>query len=555
MKARLLLASIAWLVSLGACRFDRSPVLREHAVQEAPDTGSGTARDSGNAPNAATSDAAEGVGLTPDTSTPLPDASALDAARPEPPADGAQPGQDASQPTNPTHPIDPPPIPSTGGLACGGTSCPFAPQPTHQCCTTQSDVGHRVARQPERCGLDLSALPTYGDGCWERDQLGIVDERCPSALVEPGTDAEPGCCADNGQCGTINASQKLGCRHPVGSETRACSDPATNTSCDPTGTFGIRVSVDAAWGGRSGGLVGLTDDGRGTIQVYLAMAVESVDPLTHALKGSGRVCGFTLPPFYSTTLCEAYLPEFPNTLWESSKVPKISASGRYECSSSGCVLSLNPWTYLLGFELANPEAPWPTSNDTATLQCPAGRQAACFPDDDADGRPGVQLTLATSGSAPPKPNTCAGGYGYRGAPVSASIAAIFDGVHRTNRLLLGARMKLGGSFRLADNCMMARGSSVAEYVNSRAYGCLIQPGTYDFPAGARAGANEACSTSEAQFMDANLPVYELLAAGATPKNALNVSDKSPSRGPESSVVRLGAPGAAISCAAVRAAEY
>jgi hypothetical protein len=554
-KSRLASASIAWLLLLAACGFDRSPLLRKHTTQGSTRADSGAASDGGTLDG---SQLEMDAGFTHDTGAITSgDAGSVDGAA-DAPTDAAHPldEADAAMPIDTTHPNDPPPIPSTGGLECGGTACAFAPQPTHQCCTTQSDVAHRSARHAERCGLDLSALPSYGDGCWQRDQLGSVNELCPSVEAEPGVSPEPGCCTDDGQCGTINASQKLGCRHPVGSEMGACSDTPMNTSCDPTGTFGIRVSVDAAWGGRSGGLVGLTDDGRGTIQVYLAVSFDSVDPRTHELNAKGRVCGFSLPAFYSTTLCEAYLPEFPNSVWESSAVPKLALSGRYDCSNSGCALSLNPLTYLLGFEMANPEAPWPSSAQTSTLQCPSGRQAACFPDQDRDGRPGVQLALATSGAAPSKPNAClVTGFNYRGAPVSASVAAIFDGVRRANRLQLGSRMKVGGSFRLSDDCMTAHGSAVAEYVNSRAYGCLIQPGTYDFPVGTRAGANDACSSTEAQFMDANLPVYEVLAAGTTPPKALNLSDKSASRGPESSVVRLGAANAAVSCAVVRAAKY
>jgi hypothetical protein len=543
-KVWLFPASIAWLTVFGACSFDSRPVLRNSAAREPV----------GSEPDAqlvspAMADAAQGDALVElrltDASLLLPDGAPADATL----------GTDADT-TVPTHPIDPPPIPSSGGLECGGMPCPFAPLPAKQCCTTQVDVTQRTARAPDRCGLDLNVVSSqlYGDGCWQRDQLGIVDDRCPSAAADPAVMPEPGCCTDDGQCGTINASQKLGCRHALGSDARPCQDPATNTTCDPTGTFGVHFNVDAAWGGRSGGLVGLTDDGRGKIQVYMAVSIQHVDATTHELNAAGRVCGVTLPPFYSTTLCEAYLPQFPNQLWESSALPHLAMSGRYECSGAGCVLSLNPQTYLLGFDLANPEAPWPTSSQTATLQCPAGRQAQCFPDHDGDGKPGVQLNLATTGQAPAKATACPSGYGYRGTPVSASIAAIFDGVRRANRLQLGARMKTGGSFRLGDDCATARGSAVAEYVDSRAYGCLIEPGTYDFPLGARAGANELCTSSEAQFMDANLPVYELLSAGATPK-APNVVDKSASRGPEISVVRLGAASAAVSCAAVLAAKY
>jgi hypothetical protein len=538
-------------VSFAACSFDRSPLLRQQGAQRPAvsltDPGPGTGFSDAQIDLASSGRSAADSGISLNTSVQGDGSAGPDATLP-----GAAAGSTALTP-----PGDPQLPASIGGLVCAGTPCPFAPSPATQCCTTPTDVTRFGARAADRCGLDLSALgsPAYGDGCWQRDQLGIVDDRCPGVVTEPGSSPEPGCCADDGQCGTVNASQKLGCRHAPGAELHTCQEPASNTSCDPTGTFGVRFNVDAAWGGRSGGLWALTDDGRGKIQVYISVTVRHVDASSHELIASGRVCGVTLPPFYSTTLCEAYLPQFPDSVWESKALAGLELSGRYECSGAGCVISLNPLTYLLGFELANPEAPWPSSSQTATLQCPSGQKAQCFPDHDGDGKPGVQLLLATSGTAPNRSAVCLAGYGYRGTPVSGSVAAIFNGVRRADRLLLGARMKVGASFRLGDDCATAHGSAVAEYVNSRAYGCMIQPGTADAPFGMRAGANEACATSEAEFIDANLPVYELLTAGSQPIRTLNLSDRSSSRGPEVSVVRLDAAAAAGGCNAVRSAKY
>ena len=568
MTARLLTASIASLF-VAACSFDRSPLIREQAVQVPSGSHDGDAaahksRDGGadapeeagaiNVDDAAVASMDAAVGGDAAMASDGSSSSDTEADAGTAP-DAAAPASDA-QGVDSSRPMDPPMPATMGGLECASVTCPFAELPAKQCCTAQSDVDELRARAADRCGLDLRALDSasYGPGCWQRDQPGIVDDRCPSSSSTSG-DGEPGCCTEDGQCGSVESQEKLGCRHAPGSELRTCQEPMQTESCDAVGTYGVRFVVDAAWGGRSGGLVGLTDAGRGNIEVFIALSIGEADPTTHAVKATGQVCGVVLPPFYSTTLCEAYLPQFPNAIWESDAVPSLELSGRFECSGAGCVIALEPLTYLLGFEMENPEAPWPSSSETPNLKCPSGEKAQCFPDHDSDGQPGVRVRLATSGMAPATSNACRTGYEYRGAPVSASVAAIFDGVRRADRLQLGARMKLAGSFRLADDCSAAEGSAIAEFVNSRAYGCSIQPGTYNFPLGARAGDNDACNSDEAAFMDANLPVYKLLTAGATPDRNLDLSDRSESRGPVVKLLRLGAAGAAVSCDAVRGAMY
>jgi hypothetical protein len=406
------------------------------------------------------------------------------------------------------------------------------------------------------CGLDLRAVDesAYGEHCWQRDQLGIVDDRCPAASVVQGKPTEAGCCAEDGQCGTVNVDQALGCRHAQGSAIRACDEQPATATCDPTGSFGFRITIDASWGGRTSGLAALTDDGRGPIQVYLLAKVDGVDATTNALNASGRVCGVTFPAFYSSSLCESYQPIFPNTIWESSKVPLPDMQGRYECSAQGCVLSIAPATYLLGFEMQNPETPWPSADDTTSWTCASGKGAQCFPDHDDDGEPGVQVNLLTSGTATGG-RSCGGRYPYRAAPLSASLAVIVGGVRRTDRLQLGTRIKLGSSVRIADDCSTGKGSAVAEYVNSRAIGCLVEQGSYDLVQTLPAGSHEACTDREANFLDENLPEYLLLNAGQTPASSLQLDDKSASDGPSVSVVRFGATNMDVSCADVRAAKF
>ena len=436
-----------------------------------------------------------------------------------------------------------------GGLTCDGVICPFASEPTAQCCTTQSDVDGKRARAADRCGVELGALKatSFGQGCWQRDQLGIVDDACPSYQSDTGDPPEPGCCTDDGQCGTVNASQQLGCRHAPMAANQACGDKAANT-CDAVGSYALRFTADAAWAGFGG----VTDDGRGEIEIELLVSIMAVDEATRALTGKGRVCNVELPPFFSSILCEGFKPTFPESLWESGGVPGFDFTGRYECAAGGCVLAVDPVNYLLGIELNNPVAPWPAADQTRRLRCTAGSGADCFPDHDGDGQPGITVQLPTGGMMPGD-GFCSSGYQFSAAPLSASIAAVFDGVHRADRMNIGVRTRVGASMRLSDDCDSATGSALVENINSRAISCVIQPGTYNFPDFRRAGANEVCSVDEAQFLDDNMPVYELLAAGEIPRALLDLRDRSASKGPDIRLVRLGAATDTFSCERVREA--
>ncbi|MFI5306093.1 MAG: hypothetical protein ACHQ53_01995 [Polyangiales bacterium] len=502
------------LVVLGACALDRSPELSEASRAKAASTVSVPARTPVD---------------TTDTTTMF----------------GSMP-----TPVTPAMPMQ------TGGLQCGGVFCPFARTPIEPCCTVDSDVQAGTARAADLCGLDFSksAATQYGQYCWQRDQPGVSDTSCPSVTMQAGP--EPGCCTDQGDCGAMNTSEMLGCHYQAGTGAQPCGkmDVIDTVHCEPLGVFGVRTTVDVSWGGRSGGLVGLTDDGRAPIVIHLLVTVDSIDDGTNELHGKVQPCGVQLPPFYSTTLCESYKPQFPTTIWESKKLPTIPLSGRYQCLNPGCILTLDPKTELLGIDLTNPEAPWPSPTDTPTLQCMLGMGAACFPDHDNNMLPGVTVTLLTTGMAPMGTGCQGQGYLYQGAPLSSSPAAIFGGVRRADRVLLGTRTKLGGSGKISADCNTGAGSGVAEFVQSRAWGCFVQPGTANFP-DAPAGPNVACQAAEAQFLDENLPIYNILAVGQKPDSKLNVVDTSASKGPLFSMVRLGKPGDSVSCEDVRNAAY
>ena len=447
---------------------------------------------------------------------------------------------------------DVPDAPEPVAPQCSGTFCPVPIAPGVVCCTAQTDVERRTARAVGTCGVDLSAVQsnTYGIGCWQRDQLGILDNTCPALAPESG------CCTEKGECGTLNAEHKLGCRHALGSAAQECGKQPDNAACEPTGNYAIRVDIDVTWGGRAGVLAELTDDGRGFIHAYLLAKLEHLEPGEAEFMASTRVCGAVFPAFESTTLCESYQAVFPTELWESPQLPQLTLPGRYECNDLGCVLSLEPYTYLLGIELFNPDGAWPTADQTATFRCRSGRGAECFPDPDGDGRPGVQVTMQKGGTVPATNGACGGEFQRRAVPLAESIATLLDGARRADRVQMGVRIRLGGSARMSETCDRGAGSALADYVNARVQGCLIEPGTFNVPNfWTAAGPNEACTPEEARFVDLNIPDYTLLAAGAVPASSLRLSNTAPSLGPEVRVIRLGPASENFECDAVRAAAF
>ncbi len=444
---------------------------------------------------------------------------------------------------------------TVGGLSCSGIFCPFTAEPLEPCCTTQADVAAGAARAVDVCGVDFSATGSeFAGACWQRDQSGVSDEECPTYSPQGGV-SELGCCSDEGRCGSFNTGQGLGCHYsPLDGPGEECGAEGIDREieCETTGIFGVRAEVDVSWGGRSAGLAGLTDDGRDRIVIHLMQVIDEVRP-DNSLVGRAIPCGVDLPAFYSSTLCESYKPIFPDEMWDSENMPTVPITGNYQCRNPGCILTIDAVTTLLGIELINPESPWPTSAQTGTLECATGLGAECFPDHDGDGLEGLTIELLTTGTAPPG-TACNGMYTYEGAPLSASPAAIFDGVRRAAAVLLGTRVRLGGSGKIADDCTSGLGAGVAEFVQSRAWGCIVEEGTFDF-GGQPAGPDEACEAAQAAFMDENLPIYHVLRLGEAPDAALNVTDSSVSEGPMFRIARLGEVGDGITCADVRGANY
>ena len=455
------------------------------------------------------------------------------------PADD-EPGEDLATDAGADHEPE-----SVSGLSCGGTACPPVPLGNEQCCTSNDDVSDERALQDGRCGVEL---PSKG-GCFELEQPGVLDDRCPELAASGARPAEVGCCTPEGACGTVNGAEGIGC-HVDQSDEKSCGGPVDDeTHCDTTGWFAMRARIDVTWGGRSGALFDLTDDGRGTIVVDLLAKIPEVDD-DGAFESELRACAATLPPFVSSTLCEHYQPIFPTRIWDSDTAPTFPVAGQYSCDNPGCSLAFEGWNGVVGIELEDPDGEWPSATEATSFSCPSGDGLDCYPDHDDDGQPGIRVELLTSGTSPGS-GSCSQ-FRTRAAPLSANPLAVFDGVRRTDRIDLGVRLRMGATGRLAEDCSGAEGIGLAEFVQSRAARCLVQRGTnnaFQLPA----GENTACTSTELTFVNRSLPDYDALALGESPSSALELADDEPSEGPRYRIVRLHGLGESASCADARAA--
>lgn len=328
--------------------------------------------------------------------------------------------------------------------------------------------------------------------------------------------------------------------------------------CNPLGVYAVRIDSDVYWGARTEGLAALVDAGRGFIRVELLITVPGVDAEGAFVNGGARPCNVELPVFFSSLLCEAYASYFAESIWESPLLPVFPVTGRYTCTDTACEAAFHSETTLLGIDLFGPDGDWPLAEQSPELECPAGSRADCFPDHDGDSFPGVTVRLYTDNT--PRSEICilggmpVGVFTNRAAPLNANPTAIFDGVRRTDRIHLGTRTRFGGVASIGDDCNSGTGPAFADYFETRAFGCGIEPGTADWP-GPVAGPDEACDEAQRLFMDQNLPLYYVLDPGEVPPADFLVPDMTPSRGPRAAFVRLGDPDGDYSCADVRAAPF
>jgi hypothetical protein len=359
---------------------------------------------------------------------------------------------------------------------------------------------------------------------------------------------------------------------PVLSCDDAGADIRTGSMCEDSadGWFAIKTVIDVWWQGTA-----VRDPGRGDIEVYLLGKLEGVCQDGTGGVGTIKACGTRLPPFTSDVACDAFQIQFPDEMWDSPNMPRFTTTGSTTGFNPGDVLTIDSAVGLVGIDLMDGQesGTWPTSMETGSISCEAGTGLPCFPDHDNDGQPGITVQLRTDAAdytSDLGDGTCTGNglpYKYRGSPTVTDIGAGggAGGGVRAEKVRIGLRTKLGGAGAIGDDCVSGVGDSIAEFLDSRAVDCEIDPDTLPATDPRVSSGDTACTATEAQFVDDNVPQYIVLAKGETPGETMpplgwslagRDIDKSASIGPRSGLVRLGGLDAAEpDCAAVRNAAF
>lgn len=360
-----------------------------------------------------------------------------------------------------------------------------------------------------------------------------------------GTTAGTGGASTSGTGGTA----------PPPGECATSDDIMTGATCadNANGIFAIKTVIDVWW--KDDAEPPLVDPGRDKITVYLMGEISGVCPDGSGGVGVMKGCGTELPPFKSDANCDVFQIMFPDELWDQPTMPTFTTTGMTTGFEPSDFLSIATATGLIGIELADENGTWPTPLDTATLACPAGTGAQCFPDHDGDGKPGVTIRMGRVGEMY-SPDGCGADvfnpvgnpFVYRGAPLDP-LSALDDNSVRADILQIGLRTRLGGGGEIGADCSSGVGDSNAEFLDSRVYDCQRTD-------------SQNCAPAQAQFVDEQAPTYNILNVGEAPppeimtmgSNSMQL-DQTPSVGTRSALVRLGDVGGSFSCADVRNAAF
>jgi hypothetical protein len=321
------------------------------------------------------------------------------------------------------------------------------------------------------------------------------------------------------------------------------------------GVYAMEVVLDTYWAGGDGMI---SDSGRGNLTVYLQGTIADLCEDGSNGIGTIKACGTTLPPLISDVTCNVYDIQFPDSIWESDQIPSFQTTGSTSGFNVGDVLSLVQETGLVGMSLTDKNGAWPTTAETGTFACPEGTGVQCFPDHDGDGHPGVTVLIRKDGTQYHDAGCGLGNtapYTYQAAPTFVDLMAAGGGVgsSRADKIHLGVRLSVGGEGAIAECSATAngQGAATANAPDSRVAGCF------------NATTGDPCTVDEATFIDTNLPIYNVLAAGAAPPTTVvkrfvhggGPIDQEPSDGPRTRVVRIGNVGDQFTCAQVRGANF
>jgi hypothetical protein len=314
------------------------------------------------------------------------------------------------------------------------------------------------------------------------------------------------------------------------------------------GIYAMKTEVDVWYMDEVNGQLPLFDPGRSKITIYFRGTISDVCEDGSSGKALMHPCGTRLPPLYADVNGGVIQIEFPDELWDKPMIPDYAAVGSTTGFGVGDTLKISKTAGLVGIDLMAVDAAWPSYTATTTFACKAGTGALCFPDMDDDKNPGVTVNIKTDGTPPPAPYTNPlGAWHYIPAPTDLNTGLLSDGA---TKVYIGLRTQLGGSGKIGADCSSGVGSAEAENFESRVIDCVMKDGS-------------KCTPDGSEFVDKNTPAFHVLQVGQMPPanwkharpEADMLLDRSPSKGPQSSVIRLGDLGGAVTCAQVRGATF
>jgi hypothetical protein len=282
----------------------------------------------------------------------------------------------------------------------------------------------------------------------------------------------PSCTAGWGDC---DASRPNGCETPVntvsncgacgnvcpaGGGTAICTAGTCGVTCDLSGTFAIKLSVQISWPGR-----GSVQGGNGTLVSWIRLAgTQSGNTLPATL----TQCGRTVPTFDSSLIGESYGFAYPTTLFDQvpAYLPTTTATVALSSASPGASLTLPTSALMMGTSLADPvNGAWPGSASGLTSI-----------DMDMNSKRGVTVAYVNGGGVV-YPRTSTSPFGFNRAD-AAYIADRFA-------------FRLNGTLT---SCSAASGAATVTRADARIFGARLT------------GGSDA-NTTENSFLDGSHPEY------------------------------------------------
>ncbi|HKU44700.1 MAG TPA: hypothetical protein VJR89_41355 [Polyangiales bacterium] len=334
----------------------------------------------------------------------------------------------------------------------------------------------------------------------------------------------------------------------TGNGFKMCGKPAKEGMCKAKapGVYGMKVDVDV-WYMDENNNPALYDPGRGTISIFLKGDLTDVCEDGSGGVGTIQTCGDVIPPLLVSLTCGVIQIVFPDDMWEKPMMPKILTTGSSTGFNPMDVLSFAKASGIYGIEMADPAAKWPTYMETANYTCKDGKKGtACWPDHDGDSNPGITVKIKMDGTPGPQPYECPiRPWFYTSAPVG--LLEALDPEAGATETYIGLRTAIAGGGKIGADCMSGSGPAEATAFESRLIDCKLKSGG-------------KCSVAQSEFVDLNLPNFHVLQAGEMPpanwaQMANAAVNRMPSKGPQGAMVRLGDPGAAVTCEQVRKATF